>query len=100
MKRPRKEPTTTPDHFFKHQLKGEQPLSFETAEVLCDLAERFFSFQPWKWLGEFHLVLVPDPVSDEIHSCSVMGALGQVFALTAFLGGEGHRFFQKLFLVP
>lgn len=97
MKRPPKtKQTSTASHFFAKELEGEQPLSLETAGALCDLAGRFFSCRLWSRLAEHHLVLVPDPVSEEIHACSVMGALGEVFALSAYLGSEGYRFFQKV----
>jgi len=85
-----------PQTFFAADLSGEQPLSLPTAQTLCGLAERFYSLQLWSRLHEDHLVFIHDPAWPEPHVCSVMGARGEVLALTVYLGYDGYHFFQAL----
>jgi hypothetical protein len=85
-----------PTHFFAKELAGEQPPTFETMQLLCGLASDLLERRPWDLLDESELVLVRGPVSGEICHCSVMGALGEVYALHAYLGPESYRFFRKL----
>jgi hypothetical protein len=47
-------------------------------------------------MGDMDLVLVKDPESGEMCYCSVMGALGEVFAVHAYRGMESYRLFKKL----
>jgi len=86
---------TAPAHFFARELRPETPVSLETARRLCSSAKRFFSRQPWQLLEETQLVLVAGD-SKEACACSVMGILGQVFALVAYRGARGYDFFRKL----
>jgi len=83
-----------PDQFFAKQLKGETPLSFNTAKQLCSLAERILAHRPWQQLLETDLVFLRRDPAD-LRVCSVMGALGEVFVVVAYQGMEGYHFFQK-----
>ncbi len=47
-------------------------------------------------MGDTDLVLVKDPESKEMCYCSVMGALGGVFAVHAYRGMESYRLFKIL----
>ena len=82
--------------FFQKQLAGEEGPFLETAKRLCQLAAEFSNLEPWKRLGDQDLVLLEDPQSREICYCSVMGALGQVYSLHVYVGGESYRFFCKV----
>ena len=85
-----------PDAFFTRQLKGEQPLSYSTAERLYGLATELFAVRPWEILGDAELFLLEDPVSGQTCYCSVMGALGEVFELFVYVGPESYRFLNTL----
>ena len=82
--------------FFEHQLKGEEALTLRTAERLFDLANEACDRKPWAIMGDTDLVLVKDPESQEMCYCSVMGALGEVFAVHAYRGMESYRLFKRL----
>jgi hypothetical protein len=85
-----------PFEFFKGQLPGESPLSFATAERLFAGATGLIAIRPWESLEDQHLVLLKSPLSNEICYCSIMGALGEVFSLHAYVGDESYRYFRKM----
>jgi hypothetical protein len=85
-----------PTHFFKAQLVGEEPLTWQTAEKLYNLSAQIYALKPWTLLADQDLFLVRDPDSGEIGYCSVMGALGQVLSLHIYLGGESYRSFRRI----
>jgi hypothetical protein len=95
-KRKKPEPVAQPQCFFVEELKGEEPLSLATGRRLCQLAGVVASHQPWAKLLEDDLVFVHDAVRDQNDACSVMGKLGQVYAVVVYLGVEGYHFFRKL----
>jgi hypothetical protein len=82
--------------FFEHQLKGEEALTLRTAKRLFELANETCARKPWGIMGDTDLVLVKDPESQEMCYSSVMGALGQVFAVHAYCGMESYRLFKRL----
>ena len=82
--------------FFEKQLNGEQPLLFETASQLYQMAGELFAVQPWEFLGDGELILMKDIESGEICYCSMMGALGEVISLQVYVGAESYRFFRKI----
>ena len=77
--------TQAPCEFFKKQLAGDAPLSFPTAKRLFEKATDLIAIRPWQFLEDQDLILLENPLSAETCYCSVMGALGQVFALHAYL---------------
>ena len=85
-----------PGHFFVKELADETPPSRQTMELLCDLAAQLFLRRPWDLLNESELILVKDPLSGEMCHCSVMGELGEVLALHAYIGAESLRLFRRL----
>jgi len=85
-----------PLEFFKGQLAGETPLSLATAQRLFAAAIELIGMRPWELLEDQHLVLLKSPLSNETCYCSIMGALGEVFSLHAYLGDESYRFFRKI----
>ena len=43
----------------------------------------------WEWMDEVDIFGVENPETGEIAYCSFMGALGEIFALNAYIGSEG-----------
>jgi hypothetical protein len=77
--------------FFEAQLKGEVAPSRETMERLLLLANEVFLRRPWELLQEDQLVMVKSPDSGELCFCMLMGSLGEVVAMLAFVGAQGYR---------
>jgi hypothetical protein len=85
-----------PLEFFNRQLGGESPLGLATAERLFAAATELIAMKPWEFLEDQNLVLLKSPLSNETCHCSIMGALGEVFSLHAYVGGESYRYFRKM----
>jgi hypothetical protein len=82
--------------WFVKELAGETPPSFPAMERLYRLASELYGLQPWRVLNEDHLIVVRDSVSGELCYCSVMGALGEVHSMHAYIGTEALRQFRKI----
>jgi hypothetical protein len=82
--------------FFEEQLSGEKALTLATAKRLFDLAEETLIVQPWRLLADTELILVKDPELGGLCYCSVLGALGEVFAVHVYRGMESYRLFKKI----
>ena len=65
-------------------------------ERLYGLASDLYGLRPWRFLDEDNLIVVRDSVSGELCYCSVMGALGEVLSMHAYIGAEGLRQFRKM----
>jgi hypothetical protein len=87
---------SNPDRFFVKELLGETPPSFSTLEELYKLAARLYALRPWHVIDESALVLIRDSATDEMCYCSVIGALGEVLAMHAYIGTESYRLFRKI----
>src|ERR1039457_2316850 len=85
-----------PEKCFVKELAGETPPSFQTMERLYGLASDLYGLRPWRVLDEDNLIVVRDSVSGELCYCSVMGALGEVLSMHAYLDAEGLRQFRKM----
>jgi hypothetical protein len=85
-----------PPRFFERQLSGQEALTYQTAEKLFALAEEAYVLRPWERLADTELVLVKKPGSGEMCYCSVMGELGQVYAINAYLGPESYHLFKRI----
>jgi hypothetical protein len=88
--------TIIPKQWFVKELAGETAPSFSALDRLYELASTLFQLRPWQLLDESNLVLLRDSASGEICYCSVMGALGQVYAMHAYIGAESFRLFRKM----
>jgi len=79
---------------------------YKTAIKIKDIA-------PWEWLEEHDLFAVQNPDSNEIGFVSIMGAIGEHYAISVYLGEKGFYGFwdfqqsmpnkysyQKLFEIP
>ena len=84
------------DRWFVKELAGENPPSLSSLESLYELASTLYALQPWHILDENELVLVRDPATDEMCYCGVMGALGEVVSMHAYIGTESYRLFRKI----
>lgn len=90
------DPSNPPTHFFAKQLVGEEPPRLETMKRLYEVSISFFRIAPWGHFGDRELVLLEDPVSKETCHCLVMGMLGEVFALQAYIGNESYRLQKRI----
>jgi hypothetical protein len=85
-----------PQRCFVKELAGETPPSFQAMKRLYGLASDLYGLRPWQLLDEDNLIVVRDSVSGELCYCSVMGALGEVLSMHAYIGTEGLRQFRKM----
>jgi hypothetical protein len=85
-----------PQRCFVKELAGETPPTFLAMERLYRLAADLYGLHPWRLLDEDNLIVARDSVSGELCYCSVMGALGEVLSMHAYVGSEGLRQFRKI----
>ena len=57
-------------------------------ERLYGLASELYGLHPWRLIDESQLILVRDSASGEVCYCSVMGMLGEVYSIHAYIGTE------------
>jgi len=82
--------------WFAKELADEIRPSFSAMERLYRLASDLYGLRPWLVLDEDNLIVVRGSVSGELCYCSVMGALGEVLSMHAYIGTEGLRQFRKM----
>lgn len=63
-------------------------------QILVEAALAFRAMEPWKWLSSDMLWGVQNPETGEIGCCTIMGNLGEVFALALYPGPEGYHTFD------
>src|ERR1039457_5178129 len=85
-----------PERYFVKELAGEIPPSFPAMERLYRLSSDLYGLRPWGILDEDNLIVIRDSVTGELCYCSVMGALGEVLSMHAYIGTEGLRQFRKM----
>jgi hypothetical protein len=85
-----------PERCFVKELAEETPPSLPAMERLYRLASDLYGLRPWRVLDEGNLIVIRDSVTGELCYCSVMGALGEVLSMHAYIGTEGLRQFRKL----
>src|ERR1035437_3812079 len=85
-----------PQRCFVKELAGETPPSFPAMERLYGLASKLYGLRPWQLLDESQLILVRESASGELCYCSVMGALGEVYSMHAYIGAESLRLFRRM----
>ncbi len=83
-------------HFFQKQLAGEPPLRSATAKRLYDLSAALMVLKPWGFVNDGDLIVVETAPSFETCYCSIMGALGEVFSLHAYIGEESFRGLRRI----
>lgn len=89
-------PSLPTDLYFAKELAGETAPSFAAMQRTYDLASKLFSLRPWELVDESQLIAVRDSASGELCYCSVMGALGEVYSMHAYIGAEGLCAFRKI----
>lgn len=89
-------PTSIPDHFFVKELAGEVPPTFVALKGLYGLASDLYGMRPWRVLDENQLILVRDSIGGELCYCSVMGMIGEYYAIHAYIGIESYRLFRRM----
>jgi hypothetical protein len=70
--------------------------SLEVWKDLYEAAAQFKRIESWNWLDDSSTFGVQDPVTKTIAYCSVMGALGELYGLAAYVGTEGLLALQKM----
>src|SRR3989442_14626033 len=84
-----------PARFFQKELAPEEPPSLATMQALYSFATPLLAREPWNLLNEGQLILFDDEGSGERCFCSVLGALGEVFAVHVYRGTDSYRCFEK-----
>lgn len=64
-------------------------ISFKSWRKLFDLAVNIYDLAPWEWMVEDDFFGVQDPNTGEIAFISVMGMVGEHYAIAAYLGPKG-----------
>jgi len=79
-------------------------MSTPIEEALPSLAEwkelyaqavRFKEIAPWNWMWDSNLFGVKNPEDGEIGYCCILGAAGEVFGISVYLGHEGLEGYWK-----
>lgn len=75
---------------------AENQATLEEWRRLYEAAARIKEIAPWEWLMEDDLFGVQNPETSEFGFVSVMGTLGEHFAISVYLGPEGLYGFWNL----
>jgi len=89
-------PSAPPARFFERELAGEQAPSLESIQSLYQRASQVHMRAPWNDLEEGDLVIFQEPVANEQCFCSVMGALGEMRIVQAYVGASSYFWFRDL----
>ena len=74
----------------------DSPPTLQEWKNLYEASARFKALKCWDWMWDDHVFGVQDPESGMIGYCTVMGGLGEYFALAVYLGTEGLKVFLKI----
>ncbi|MCC6536089.1 MAG: hypothetical protein IT162_00965 [Bryobacterales bacterium] len=93
----KRKPTAPPGAFFARQLKGETPLSPETAQALYAFGHRMLIRAPWRDIDGDDVVLFdvapgqPKPVAG-----TILGRAGEVFGLKIYENDFSLRYLMEI----
>ncbi|HBK61669.1 MAG TPA: hypothetical protein DDZ84_12920, partial [Firmicutes bacterium] len=71
-------------------MKPASP-SLEVWRKLHEAADGFKAIEAWTWMSDASIFGVRDPVTGTVAYCSVIGELGELLGLVAYLGAVGLR---------
>jgi len=74
----------------------EKPPGIEEWKNLFKAVIKVRDIAPWKWMYEDNLFAVQNPETDEMGFVSVMGAIGEHYAIAVYLGERGLYGFWNL----
>lgn len=78
------------------RTKGSEDITDKEWLKLYKAAEAFQKSEPWDHLGDTDLVIVQHPDTAERAYCSVMGAMGEHYAMAVYIGEKGFLNFHQL----
>ena len=70
--------------------------NLELWKKIYSLSDEFFSLKPWEYIGEANIFAVESPESGKEYFISIMGKLGEMYALSAYEDAEGFYKFREL----
>jgi len=76
-------------------MKNSAP-TLDDWKPLYEAAKAFKALKPWEWMYDSDLFGVEDPAGGETGYCCIMGALGEVYAMGVYLGGEGLDAYSRM----
>jgi hypothetical protein len=76
-------------------MAKNQP-TLEEWRLLYEIWGRFKEIAPWEWMDETSIFGVQDPETNQLGFVSVMGKLGEHYAVAVYLGQEGLYGFHAL----
>jgi hypothetical protein len=85
-----------PQHCFVKELAGENPPAFSAMKKLYESSSALFALRPWEFMEDGKPIVVRDSVNGELCYCSVMGALGEVYSVHAYIGPESFRLYRMI----
>lgn len=68
----------------------------ENLKRLYAAAESFRKLAPWEWMEDGRIFGVKNPETGVVDYCSILGGLGEVFALVVYEGLEGLQGYLKM----
>jgi hypothetical protein len=78
----------------------EKSPSLDERRKLYEAAIRVKELAPWEWMAESDIFAVQDPETDDLGFVTVMGAVGEHFAVGVYLGTEGLYGYFNLLSAP
>jgi len=78
----------------------QRPTDHEQWRGLYEAMAKIRDLAPWDWMSEHDIFGVQNPETKELGFVSIMGALGEHFAISVYLGSHGLYGFLSLFDIP
>lgn len=78
------------------KMRKDHKPTIEQLKELYQAASDFKQVQPWKWFYDVDIICVENPKDKVMGYCSIMGRLGEYYALGVYLGDDGLYGFSEL----